>query len=57
MSRFFVQRPILAWVIATVTMLVGIIAIARLPIARYPNMAPVAVTISASYPGASAETA
>jgi multidrug efflux pump len=57
MSGFFIRRPIFAWVLAIVTMLVGILSISRLPIARYPNMAPVAVAIHASYPGASAQTA
>ena len=56
MSRFFIDRPIFAWVIAIIIMLVGIVAITRLPIARYPNIAPPSVAINASYPGASAQT-
>jgi multidrug efflux pump len=56
LSRFFIDRPIFAWVIAFIIMLVGIVSITRLPIARYPNIAPPAVSITASYPGASAQT-
>ena len=55
-SRLFVERPILAWVIAAVVMLGGILAILTLPIAQYPSIAPPAVTIAATYPGADAET-
>jgi multidrug efflux pump len=56
MSRFFIDRPIFAWVIALIIMLVGLLSITRLPIARYPNIAPPSVSINASYPGASAQT-
>jgi multidrug efflux pump len=56
MSRFFIDRPIFAWVIAIIIMLFGMVAITRLPISEYPNIAPPAVQISASYPGASAQT-
>jgi len=56
LSRFFIDRPIFAWVVALIIMLVGGIAITRLPIARYPVIAPPSVNISASYPGASAQT-
>ena len=56
MSRFFIDRPIFAWVIAIIIMLCGIVAIMRLPISRYPNIAPPSVAINASYPGASAQT-
>ncbi|BET26780.1 multidrug efflux pump [Limnobacter thiooxidans] len=56
MSRFFIDRPIFAWVIAIVIMLAGVLAITSLPVAQYPAIAPPAVTISATYPGASAET-
>ena len=55
MARFFIDRPIFAWVIAIVIMLAGIISITQLPIARYPAIAPPAVSIKASYPGASAQ--
>jgi multidrug efflux pump len=57
MSRFFIDRPILAWVIALIIMLVGILAISRLPVSRYPNIAPPSVVINATYPGASATAA
>ncbi len=56
MSRFFIERPIFAWVLAIIIMLAGIVAITRLPISRYPNIAPPSVVVSASYPGASAKT-
>ena len=54
MARFFIDRPIFAWVIAIIIMLAGGLAITQLPISMYPNIAPPAVTIGASYPGASA---
>ena len=56
MARFFIDRPIFAWVIALVIMLAGSLSIMDLPIAQYPTIAPPAVAISASYPGASAKT-
>jgi hydrophobe/amphiphile efflux-1 (HAE1) family protein len=56
MSRFFIDRPIFAWVIALVIMLGGALAIFSLPINQYPNIAPPAVQISVNYPGASAQT-
>ena len=55
-SRFFVERPIFAWVIAIVIMLGGIAGLRSLPIAQYPDVAPPTISISATYPGASAET-
>jgi len=55
-SRFFIERPIFASVIAIVITLAGLVASTVLPIAQYPEIAPPTVTISASYPGASAET-
>jgi len=55
MSRFFIDRPIFAWVIALIIMLGGALAITRLPISRYPNIAPTTVSINASYPGAAAK--
>jgi len=55
-SRFFIERPIFAAVIAIVIMLAGLLAIRTLPIAQYPTIAPPAVTITAAFPGASAET-
>ncbi|KQM20405.1 efflux RND transporter permease subunit [Novosphingobium sp. Leaf2] len=56
MSRYFIDRPIFAWVLAIVMMLGGILAIRSLPIAQFPEIAPPTVTISATYPGADAET-
>jgi multidrug efflux pump len=56
MSRFFIDRPIFAWVIAIVIMLAGVLAIRTLPVSQYPPIAPPAVSISTSYPGASAKT-
>ena len=56
MSNFFIQRPIFAWVLAIVIMLTGVFSIVTLPISQYPTIAPPAITISASYPGASAKT-
>jgi multidrug efflux pump len=56
MSHFFISRPVFAWVLAIVVMLAGILALTQLPIAIYPRLAPPSVSISASYPGASAKT-
>lgn len=56
MSKFFIDRPIFAWVIALVIMLAGGLAILKLPINQYPSIAPPAVGISVRYPGASAQT-
>lgn len=56
MSRIFIDRPIFAWVIAIIIMLLGVGAILSLPIAQYPDVAPPQVNVRASYPGASAET-
>jgi len=55
-AKFFIDRPVFAWVIALVIMLVGILAILTLSVAQYPTIAPPAVTVSASFPGASAQT-
>ena len=56
MPNFFIARPIFAWVIAIIIMLAGGLAILKLPVAQYPTIAPPAVTISATYPGADAKT-
>lgn len=56
MSRFFIDRPIFAWVISIVIMLAGILSIETLPVSQYPNIALPQVRINAVYPGASAET-
>jgi multidrug efflux pump len=55
MARFFIDRPIFAWVIAIIIMLAGALSLTRLPISRYPTIAPPSVTINATYPGASAQ--
>ena len=56
MARFFIDRPVFAWVIAIIIMLAGALSIRALPIEQYPKVAPPTVSINASYPGASAET-
>ncbi|OCQ52534.1 Multidrug efflux pump subunit AcrB [Photorhabdus australis subsp. thailandensis] len=56
MPKFFIDRPIFAWVIAIITMLAGLLAIMKLPVAQYPTIAPPAISISATYPGADATT-
>ncbi|MEI6304168.1 MAG: multidrug efflux RND transporter permease subunit [Betaproteobacteria bacterium] len=56
MSRFFIERPIFASVIAIIIVIAGLVAAKVLPVAQYPEIAPPTVTITASYPGASAET-
>ncbi|MBS0041038.1 efflux RND transporter permease subunit [Shewanella sp. M16] len=55
MARFFIDRPIFAWVISLIIMLAGILSIRSLPVSQYPNIAPPTVVISANYPGASAK--
>jgi multidrug efflux pump len=55
-SRFFIDRPIFAWVIAIVIMLAGLVGLTSLPVAQYPDVAPPTISIRATYPGASAET-
>ncbi|WP_324733207.1 efflux RND transporter permease subunit [Pseudomonas paeninsulae] len=56
MSKFFIDRPIFAWVIALVIMLVGALSLLKLPINQYPSIAPPAIAIAVNYPGASAQT-
>ena len=56
MSRFFIDRPIFAWVIALVVLLAGFLALRALPVEQYPSVAPPSLTISAVYPGADPET-
>ncbi len=56
MAKFFIDRPIFAWVIAIIIMLAGGLAMLKLPIAQYPTIAPPAIQISATYPGADAQT-
>lgn len=56
MARFFIDRPIFAWVIAIVIMLAGVLSIVQLPVQQYPSIAPPAISVSARYPGAAAST-
>ncbi|MDD2545887.1 MAG: efflux RND transporter permease subunit [Burkholderiaceae bacterium] len=56
MAKFFIERPIFAWVIALFIMVLGGVAITQLPIAQYPPVAPPSIVVSAAYPGASAQT-
>ena len=56
MAKFFIDRPIFAWVIALFIMVMGGVAITQLPIAQYPPVAPPSIVINAAYPGASAQT-
>ena len=56
MARYFIDRPIFAYVLAIILMLAGVLAIRQLPIAQFPAIAPPAVSITATYPGADAQT-
>ncbi|EGV31099.1 transporter, hydrophobe/amphiphile efflux-1 (HAE1) family [Thiorhodococcus drewsii AZ1] len=56
MARFFIDRPVFAWVIAIAIMLAGVLSILSLPVSQYPSIAPPAIAITSTYPGASAET-
>ncbi|UCU92392.1 efflux RND transporter permease subunit [Hydrogenophaga taeniospiralis] len=56
MAKFFIDRPIFAWVIALFIMVLGAVSITQLPIAQYPPVAPPSIVINATYPGASAKT-
>ncbi len=56
MPRFFIERPIFAWVIAIMVMLAGLLSIKTLPVSQYPPIAPPQISINANYPGASAQT-
>ena len=56
MANFFIQRPVFAWVLAIILMIAGGLAILKLPVAQYPTIAPPAVAITATYPGADAQT-
>lgn len=55
MAQFFITRPVFAWVLAIITMLTGVLGIAILPVAQYPDVAPTTIRVNASYSGASAE--
>ena len=56
MARFFIDRPVFAWVISILIMGIGVLSILLLPVAQYPQIAPPSVSVTAAYPGASAET-
>ena len=56
MARFFIDRPIFAWVIAIIIMMAGTLAMYQLPVAQYPTIAPPEIAVTATYPGASAKT-
>ncbi len=56
MSKFFIERPIFAWVVAILIMLAGAAALLQLPISQFPDVAPPAIAVSGRYPGASAQT-
>ncbi len=56
MSKFFIDRPVFAWVLSLLIILAGVISIKLLPIAQYPTIAPPSISVSATYSGASAET-
>ncbi|MBI3144204.1 MAG: efflux RND transporter permease subunit, partial [Pseudogulbenkiania sp.] len=56
MPKFFIDRPVFAWVIALLILLVGGLSVVKLPVAQYPSIAPPSVSVSATYAGASAET-
>ena len=56
MARFFIDRPVFAWVVSILIMLMGVLAIFRLPVSQYPNVAPPSISVTANYAGASAET-
>ncbi|MFZ3487306.1 efflux RND transporter permease subunit [Vibrio harveyi] len=56
MARFFIDRPVFAWVLAILTMLAGVMSLFNLPVSQYPTISPTTISISARYPGASAKT-
>jgi len=56
MAKFFIDRPIFAWVIALFIMVLGAVSITRLPVSQYPSVAPPSIVVTAAYPGASAQT-
>ena len=56
MANYFIDRPVFAWVLAIIMMLAGCLAIMNLPVAQYPQIAPPTITVSATYPGADAQT-
>ncbi|MCG9090439.1 efflux RND transporter permease subunit, partial [Laribacter hongkongensis] len=57
LSRFFIERPVFAAVLSIIIAILGLLGLYSLPVQQYPNIAPVQITVSASYPGADAQTA
>ena len=56
MARFFIDRPVFAWVIAIGIMMAGLLALRNMAVAQYPAIAPPAISVNVTFPGASAET-
>ncbi|HRL37369.1 MAG TPA: efflux RND transporter permease subunit, partial [Ottowia beijingensis] len=56
MPKFFIHRPIFAWVIAIFVVIAGIVSITQLPVSQYPSVAPPTIRVMTTYPGASAQT-
>src|SRR6185369_8431402 len=56
MAKFFIQRPVFAWVIALFILVLGAVGVVKLPVAQYPSVAPPSILVTATYPGASAQT-
>src|SRR3954468_15716611 len=56
MARFFIDRPVFAWVVSTLIMLFGVLAITQMPVSQYPRVAPPSIAVTVNYAGASAET-
>ena len=56
MAKFFIDRPVFAWVIAMFILLAGALSVTKLPVAQYPTIAPPSIVVTATYPGASAKT-
>ena len=56
MAKFFIDRPVFAWVVSILVMMAGVLSVGKLPVAQYPNVAPPSVSVSGNYAGASAET-
>ncbi len=56
MAKFFIDRPVFAWVIALFILLAGVLSIPNLPVSQYPTIAPPTIIVNATYPGASAQT-
>jgi multidrug efflux pump len=56
MAKFFIDRPVFAWVIALFILLAGLLAIPNLPVSQYPQIAPPTIIVNSVYPGASAQT-